>query len=401
MTRYRRTNLEIELEQKLSSAKSADDKSAYQERLDSIRRARCLELGLSFDAVFNGGKINPLEEKPEVYTGRARREVAMEVKASVIDGAITYQPITLQEPVIQEPSAIADDLAMEVSKRVLKSVTDLFFSELDTRTKSILSQVKAATQNRQVIAAIKINDGEIKKLKKAAHPELVKCLSWVKLGIKPLLVGPSGCGKTYLAEQVSEALGLEFGHLCFSAGVSETWLHGRQTPSGFIEGEFSKMYKNGGLFLADEIDAADPNLLLTLNTALANGHYYNPINGERITRNPNFVFIGGANTVGKGGDSVYTGRNRLDGASLDRFRIIRITYNPDVEQALCPDDSVRAALQKLRKDMEARGASELLSYRAFEDASAFIALGYSKEEILKIVTESWPQALREELGVKC
>ena len=248
-----------------------------------------------------------------------------------------------------------------------------------------------------MVAAIRFNDGELQKLKSEAHPDLVEVLSIIRVGEQPMLVGPSGCGKTFLAEQAAHALKLEYGHLCFSAGVSETWLYGRQTPNGFIEADFARLYKHGGLFFADELDAADANLLVSLNTALANGHMYNPISGERVTRNPNFVFLAAANTFGKGGNGVYTGRNRLDGATLERVINVKVGYHATVELMLCPNKEMRETLQQLRRDVEKRGASEIVSYRAFIKATKLLGLSWSKSKILDTLTASWPETLRKEL----
>jgi MoxR-like ATPase len=264
--------------------------------------------------------------------------------------------------------------------------------------------VKSLASNKPVVLAVKINDGAITKLKATAHPKLGELLKDIQLARvtkqSPFLVGPAGCGKTMLAEQAAEALGLPFDHICFSAGASETWLFGRQTPNGFIEAGFSRLYEHGGVFLADEIDAADPNLLMALNTALAGDLCTNPISGKQMKRHPNFIFIGAANTFGKGGNAVYTGRNRLDAATLDRFSPIEVEYLPDVERQICANEEIRNKLQDLRKQLKERGASEVISYRKFQWANAAIESGaYDFAEALRKITLSWPTALKKELGI--
>lgn len=387
VTRYRRTNQEIELATQLDEAiKTGNENDAYRLRAEikAIEARRRIELGLNDDDA-----IEAHDDDSAIGNDSATEKL----------GGVEFETIETDDSARNEKFDI-DAVALQVSQRVTKTVMNTVLDELDSRTKNILDHVKAATQVKAVIAAIRVNDGDVKKLKNAAHPNLVELISVIKAGLQPLLVGPSGCGKTYVAEQVSEALKLEFGHLCFSAGVSETWLYGRQTPNGFIEGDFSRLYRDGGVFLADEIDAADSNLLLTLNTALANGHLYNPISGQRIERNENFVFIGGANTFGKGGNNVYTGRNRLDGATLNRFTVIRVGYIPEVEAVLCPNTEIREKLQSLRVELDKRGASEIISYRDFEKASSLLALQWSQKKILDTLTASWPETLRNELGIR-
>lgn len=294
------------------------------------------------------------------------------------------QQVNLQAEMQKAVSKVTSD----VTKAVLGTVLDT----LETRSNEILEHVNRVAKPREVAIAIKINDGELKKLKVAAHPKLADTINLLALGLNPLLVGPAGCGKTFLAEQAAEALGIAYGHLCFSAGVSETWLFGRQTPSGFVEGEFSKLYKNGGLFLGDELDAADANLLLTINTALANGHMYNPISGENIKRHKDFHFVGTANTFGKGGSSVYTGRSRLDAATLDRFTIILVDYMESVEETICPDKELRTYLQGVRKKVLSKASNEVISYRAFDKAFKLKASGLDLDTIKEMLFASWPQS---------
>jgi cobaltochelatase CobS len=292
------------------------------------------------------------------------------------------------ENIQQQINAATHKVTTQVTKQVLTTVLDV----LEERSNEILAHVNRVAKPREVAIAVKVGDAELKKLKQTAHPNLAEVLSFLSIGLSPLLVGPAGCGKTFLGEQAAEALSVNYGHLCFSAGVSETWLFGRQTPKGFVEGEFSKLYKNGGLFLADEMDAADANLLLTINTALANGKMYNPISGESIERHKDFHFVGTANTFGKGGNNVYTGRSRLDAATLDRFTVIEVDYMKEVEDTICPHDELASWLRSCRDIIKTKGSQEVISYRAFDKAYKLHVIGFTKEKIGEILFASFPES---------
>jgi hypothetical protein len=300
-----------------------------------------------------------------------------------------------QSLIIQEQiNAAANKVTTQVTKQVLATVLDT----LEARSNEILAHVNRIAKPREVAIAVKVGDAELKKLKQVAHPKLADLLSFLSVGFNPLLVGPAGCGKTFVGEQAAEALGVPYGHLCFSAGVSETWLFGRQTPKGFAEGEFSQLYKNGGLFLADELDAADSNLLLTINTALANGHMYNPISGESIKKNKDFHFVGTANTFGKGGNNIYTGRSRLDAVTLDRFTTIEVDYDASVEDAICPEIEVADWLRDIRTQIINKGSTEVISYRAFDKAYKMTKIGYKPKRIAEVLFASFPETTRKALG---
>jgi MoxR-like ATPase len=101
------------------------------------------------------------------------------------------------------------------------------------------------------------------------------------------------------------------------------------------------MYEQGGVFLLDELDAADANVMVAINAALANGVLANPVTGKVHKRHEKFYVLAAANTWGRGGDHMYVGRNQLDAATLDRFILstLHVDYDGDLER-----DLARAAL---------------------------------------------------------
>jgi MoxR-like ATPase len=291
---------------------------------------------------------------------------------------------------LKQIAGIMEGVVADVEKSVkttLDSKLSQFQSEVDKRMKEL--------DEKKDVRRVQINELDPKKISGTIAPEFETTLKVLKAGMNAMLVGPAGCGKTTIAKQVSESLDLEFGSVCLTAGASETWLFGRQTPTGFVEGMFSKLYKNGGVFLADEMDAADANLLLAINTALANGLLYNPINGEQYPRHKDFYFIGACNTFGKGADHVYTGRNQLDGATLDRFIIVQVDYNEKLETKMLKDQEMRAFLKTMRKEITKKGYNEIISTRAFDYASRLLEIGFEKQIIAQMLTESWNKDLKE------
>ena len=188
---------------------------------------------------------------------------------------------------------------------------------------------------------VHLDDGRKVTLEGRVHFQFEALMDLVAEGHQNLLmVGPAGSGKTTLARNVAEALGLDFGFLSLSAGVTETHLFGRILPQPdgswqYVPSRFVEVYENGGVFLLDEIDAADSNVMVSINAALANGVMANP-NGRIHHRHPKCIIIGAANTWGRGGDAVYVGRNQLDAATLDRFVLatLLVGYDTDLERDL-------------------------------------------------------------------
>jgi cobaltochelatase CobS len=156
----------------------------------------------------------------------------------------------------------------------------------------------------------------------------VRKLAAARLNI--MLIGGAGVGKTFLAEQLANLdFDGRFGMVPMTGGATPSWLVGAYTLEGYRSRPFVDIYKNGGIFLFDEMDAADPNMLLLVNSALANGKFQNPVTGEMIERHDDFVAIACTNTMGLGADRHFKGRSGLDAATVDRFRMGRVQVNLD------------------------------------------------------------------------
>lgn len=179
----------------------------------------------------------------------------------------------------------------------------------------------------------------------ARHAVFADVLRLVARNVNIFLVGPAGCGKTTLAEQVARALGLDF---YFTGAISSEY-----KLSGFIDAQgrivstpFRNAYQNGGLFLFDEIDGSLPGAVMSFNAALANGHADFP--DKNICRHADFRVIGAANTFGAGADRLYVGRNQLDASTLDRFFMLPMAYDDDLEAAIVGDRDTYGWLDRVR-----------------------------------------------------
>ena len=147
-----------------------------------------------------------------------------------------------------------------------------------------------------------------------------------------MLVGPMGTGKSHIAKQIAEYLEIPYGETPMSEGATRGDLLGRLTANQdrwFILSKACEIYSGGGVFNFEEIDAALPEVLITLNNALAGDKLFNSSNGEEYDRSDDFVAISTANTFGLGANREYTARNKLDAATIDRWRMGRVFVDLD------------------------------------------------------------------------
>lgn len=230
-----------------------------------------------------------------------------------------------------------------------------------------------------------------------------------KLGV--LLVGPAGCGKTHLCEQVAKALGDNYAAIHGSAGASESALTGWLLPSDggkfeYVPAPFVTGYEQGKTtFCLDEIDAFDANMLLVANGAIANGHMHiahrrdNPV----VTRGDGFKIIATANTFGTGANPMYAGRNALDAATLDRFIVVEIDYDRELESNIAAANGMtetqRDEIWRLRDKVRNAGLRRAVSTRAFEKCAIMLAAGDTWQRSMETLVVGWTNDEKSKAGI--
>ena len=202
----------------------------------------------------------------------------------------------------------------------------------------------------------------------------------IKAGIPVYLYGPAGTGKTEIARTVSIDLNLDF--------YTMSKVQSAYDLSGFIDAhgkyqatEFYRAFTQGGIFLLDELDASAPDAVIALNSAIANGFYSFPTGRE--TAHPDFHVIATGNTSGYGADSTYTGREAVDGATLDRFAVITIDYDVRIERICASgDDSLVSFIHAYRKACADACIEVPVSYRGIKNIAKLVKAGLRKEEAI-------------------
>lgn len=213
------------------------------------------------------------------------------------------------------------------------------------------------------------------------HSKFDTVLKFVMADEPVFLTGPAGSGKNVLCQQVAKAMGLEF---YFSNAVTQEYkITGFTDAMGvYHESQFYKAFKNGGLFMLDEMDASIPEVLIILNAAIANRYFDFPAPIGYVKANPNFRVIAAGNTFGSGADYDYVGRNQLDAASLNRFAMVRIDYDEKIEENCANGDKdLLKFCRKFRNATKTAGIRTVVSYRDIS-RMAKLASAMDKVELL-------------------
>lgn len=190
------------------------------------------------------------------------------------------------------------------------------------------------------------------------HSKISEIKSLVEADIAVLLTGERGSGKTTICMQVAEMLELKFYSISMTRQTTLSHLLGFVNVNGkYIPSQLYFAATEGGLFLIDEIDGGDANVLLTLNT-IENGFITFPEGVVELHKD--FRLIATANPQDQ--HEFYVGRNKLDAATLDRFDIVNIDTDKDLERSLV-DNRTYDEICLMRKLLKEANSSKHVSMR--------------------------------------
>lgn len=267
-------------------------------------------------------------------------------------------------------------------------------AEVDSLKKQLEEAKNAGTGS--IINVVVDGKKTTTKTEQVLDPNFENILHLVAAHENVYLYGPAGSGKNTIAEQIAEALGVEFYYQ--NTLVTKFDVSGYKNAQGeYEETPFYKAWKNGGLFFADELDNSTAEAIIALNAALANGYYTFPNSGEKVAKHPDFYCIAAGNTNGQGATEEYCGRYQMDESSRDRFAFIEIGYNAKVEESICGGHlDILDFVRDLRSVTKSLQIKLICGYRAisrlakFYDMStkfvldSFIFKGISKDDIREI-----------------
>ena len=109
-----------------------------------------------------------------------------------------------------------------------------------------------------------------------------------------------------------------------------------------------------------------------------------------------------ANTFGTGADPIYAGRNQLDGATLDRFVVIEMTYDAaledDMGKAAGFTNANMRAFFALREKVANAGLLRVISTRALRKTISNVQCGMPFDAALQDLTTGWSKDEKQRVG---
>lgn len=269
------------------------------------------------------------------------------INSTAVGGAIDILSQTITSLISQTQ---IPQIEAEIMEGVEQKVRDFIASEYGAIERKIVTVI----------------DGKKAEVDGVQHEKFERVIKYVANNKPVFLTGPAGTGKNVLCKQVAQALGLKF---YFTNAVTQEYqLKGFTDAMGnYQETQFYKAFKNGGVFMLDEMDASIPEVLIHLNAAIANRYFDFPAPIGYVEAHPDFRVIAAGNTFGTGASYEYVGRNQLDAASLNRFAVVKVDYSETIENNVANGDIKLADFcRAFRKAAKNAGQQVVVSYRNIE-----------------------------------
>jgi nitric oxide reductase NorQ protein len=218
-------------------------------------------------------------------------------------------------------------------------------------------------------------------------------------GLFVLIIGPKGTGKTTLVRRFASEMKKDLDSVNFSLRTRESHLVGSRTLNkgeiNFVEGVLVKSMRNATLLYLDELNAAEPDVLLRLDEALDDRRQLvlKEAEGQVVKAADDWFVIATINPLS------HVGTKELPPQLLSRFPVrLRLDYPPEdieldiVSRHVMIDDSkvrdVKHAIQLAKSLREAAAVEELYYSPSIRETIAFAKMlntGLSGRQTAEVV----------------
>lgn len=206
-----------------------------------------------------------------------------------------------------------------------------------------------------------------------------------RLGLFVLIIGPKGTGKTSLVRKFANSIGKELLSVNFSLRTRESHLIGTNIIDNgqinFVNGILVRSMTEGNLLYLDELNAAEPDVLLRLDEALDDRRQIvlKESEGQTIVAKDDWFSIGTINPLS------HVGTKELPPQIISRFPIrIMLDYPPEnteleiikkhVDLNYSDEEVVRSAIRLANNLRRAASLEEIYYSPSLRETIAFSKL---------------------------
>ena len=197
--------------------------------------------------------------------------------------------------------------------------------------------------------------------------DLPEVMMWTGGGFIVWLWGRPGTGKDIMAMLVAKKRELKY--YSVNAVLNPFDITGYNDANGqYVWTQFAIAWEFGGVLSLTELGASDPQVLNIINEGLSNG--YMVFGNRRVRKHKDCIIIASDNTNGTGGTALFTGRQRIDEATLNRFVLMEVGYDHRVELSIAKGNTEAVEfMEDFRAACMACGLMEVI--RSYRQTSQF------------------------------
>lgn len=296
-------------------------------------------------------------------------------KQKLVDSILAGRPVDYSVPT----PASSDSVAENLQKAFAAALAAVAGKVDEDRVIELIKQhAQPSVHQIQIVHS----DGMVVDVGRQ-HPLFDQIELGVRTGVALMLVGPVGAGKTTLVEGIAKGHNRPFYAQSVTNQTTKSDLLGYFDANGnYVKSLFRKAFEEGGIYLLDEVDKGNANVLAVLNSATANGYVAFP--DGMVFAHPNFRIVASGNTWGLGRNAQFVGSQPLDGSTLDRFVQVEFGYDEALERDLAApygqSDWV-AYVQKVRATCDRIGVRHIVSPRASINGSKLLSAGWTRPQV--------------------
>ena len=193
------------------------------------------------------------------------------------------------------------------------------------------------------------------------------------------LTGPSGTGKSTMVQHTAHQLGRPFSFIMCTRQTSVSHIIGFMSVNGtYIPTPFRKAYEEGHIFCLEEMNAADPNVLIIFNSLEQNMISFP--DGYTEAPHPNFRLVATSNP----NTAQYGARADLDFSTANRFYTVHIEQDNNLALNLT-SQSTLDQIQLLNEFLREYGAARELTMRDSILLHSLIELNLDEQPLFRLI----------------